>query len=634
MKSKGESESRPAAGAPIAMARKYLIETFGCQMNVHDSERMAGLLEQAGFESTDDAADADVVVINTCSVREHAEDKLYTRLGELRVLARGARPRSDCRRRRLRRAAGRRTHPQALGGVADIVVGTQAIRRLPMLVEEAARRRSSRRRPLVDLNPYDDVTFPLGVTRRADPVKAYVTIIEGCNEFCSFCVVPYTRGHERMRPKADILAEVREAAATGRREVQLLGQIVNHYEAPDDAGLRFHGAARSDSRRARASSGSGSPARTRGTSRRAFSRRCASFPKICRHLHLPVQSGSTRVLEAMRRRYTREQLSRSGRRDPRVAAGRRALDRYDRRLPRRDRRGLRGHAVAHGRGAVPQHVLVQVLAAAEYARRQAAARRCAGGGEDAADRGAAGARSGAIQTELNAALVGRQVDVLVDAASRRRDTEVSGRTSQNIVVNMPGPAGVDRPDRARQRRTRRRAQRLGTGRAIMQIEMSIKGLMVDPITNTPIVILRDKDGQRVLPIWVGIFEANAIALQIENVTTPRPMTHDLLRNVIQDLNATVQKIVVCDLQENTFYALIYLALNGDTLTIDARPSDAIALALRTRAPIFVEDTVIDNAKPFDCLDRQARRRAPAQVAREPRSGRSRQIQDVIAGVSS
>jgi len=139
----------------------------------------------------------------------------------------------------------------------------------------------------------------------------------------------------------------------------------------------------------------------------------------------------------------------------------------------------------------------------------------------------------------------------------------------------------------------------------MQIEMSIKGLMVDPIKNTPIVILRDRDGQRVLPIWVGIFEANAIALQIENVTTPRPMTHDLLRNVIHDLNATVQKIVVCDLQENTFYALIYLAMNGDTLTIDARPSDAIALALRTRAPIFVEDTVIDHAKTVDFSSEKA-----------------------------
>jgi len=133
----------------------------------------------------------------------------------------------------------------------------------------------------------------------------------------------------------------------------------------------------------------------------------------------------------------------------------------------------------------------------------------------------------------------------------------------------------------------------------MQIEMTIKGLMVDPITNMPIVILRDREGQKVLPIWVGIFEANAIALQIENISTPRPMTHDLLRNVIQDLKASVQKVVVCDLQENTFYALIYLSLNGDTLAVDARPSDAIALALRTRAPIFVEDSVIDNAKTVD-----------------------------------
>jgi bifunctional DNase/RNase len=141
----------------------------------------------------------------------------------------------------------------------------------------------------------------------------------------------------------------------------------------------------------------------------------------------------------------------------------------------------------------------------------------------------------------------------------------------------------------------------------MQIEMTIKGLMVDPITNTPIVILRDKDGQRVLPIWVGIFEANAIALQIENIATPRPMTHDLLRNVIHDLKAEVKKIVVCDLQENTFYALIYLALhgNGDVVAIDARPSDAIALALRTRAPIFVEDTVIDNAKSVDFASEKA-----------------------------
>ena len=129
--------------------------------------------------------------------------------------------------------------------------------------------------------------------------------------------------------------------------------------------------------------------------------------------------------------------------------------------------------------------------------------------------------------------------------------------------------------------------------------MTIKGLMVDPITNMPIVILRDEDGQRVLPIWVGIFEANAIALQIENIATPRPMTHDLLRNVIEDLEAAVEKIVVCDLRDNTFYALVHLRVNGEVVSVDARPSDAIALALRVRAPIFVEDTVIDTAKTLD-----------------------------------
>ena len=133
----------------------------------------------------------------------------------------------------------------------------------------------------------------------------------------------------------------------------------------------------------------------------------------------------------------------------------------------------------------------------------------------------------------------------------------------------------------------------------MLIEMTIKGLMVDPITNTPIVILKDKEGDRVLPIWVGVFEANAIALQIENVATPRPMTHDLLRNIITDLDGHVDRIVVSDLKDNTFFALIHLTVKGEGVAVDARPSDAIALALRTRAPILVEESVIDNAKTVD-----------------------------------
>ena len=133
----------------------------------------------------------------------------------------------------------------------------------------------------------------------------------------------------------------------------------------------------------------------------------------------------------------------------------------------------------------------------------------------------------------------------------------------------------------------------------MEIEMTIKGLMIDPITNMPIVILKDKAGDRVLPIWVGVFEANAIALQIENISTPRPMTHDLIKNILTEIEAEVQRIVVSDLRDNTFYAMIYLDRDGETIAIDARPSDAIALALRTRAPIFVEDSVVETAKGMD-----------------------------------
>ena len=133
----------------------------------------------------------------------------------------------------------------------------------------------------------------------------------------------------------------------------------------------------------------------------------------------------------------------------------------------------------------------------------------------------------------------------------------------------------------------------------MLIEMSIKGLMVDPITNMPIVILKDKMGERILRIWVGLFEANAIALQIENVTTPRPMTHDLLRNIITDLDGRVDRIVVSDLKDNTFFAVIHLTVRGERVAVDARPSDAIALALRTRSPILVEESVIDGAKSVE-----------------------------------
>ena len=129
--------------------------------------------------------------------------------------------------------------------------------------------------------------------------------------------------------------------------------------------------------------------------------------------------------------------------------------------------------------------------------------------------------------------------------------------------------------------------------------MEIKGYLPDPITNMPIIVLRELHGQRVLPIWVGVFEANAIHLQIEGIQPPRPMTHDLLKTMIHELGGQVERIVVCDLKENTFYATLHVRSERGALAVDARPSDAIALALRTGARIFVEDAVIQNARSVE-----------------------------------
>jgi tRNA-2-methylthio-N6-dimethylallyladenosine synthase len=439
------------------MARTYLIETFGCQMNVHDSERMAGLLEQAGFEAVEDAADADVVVINTCSVRERAEEKLYTRLGELRQMAaeQGHDPIvavAGCVAQQEGEAIFKRAP-----GVADVVVGTQAIRRLPMLVEQATAKMGTgvifpdfrgggqTRGParkmtpvpfFLDLSAQDDVSWPLGVTRRSDPVKAYVTIIEGCNEFCSFCVVPYTRGHERMRAKADILAEVREAAATGHREVQLLGQIVNHYAAPDDPACDFAALLEAihdieGVERIRFAS----PHPRHVTPE--FLDVMARLPKICRHLHLPVQSGSTRILDAMRRRYTRdsylELVASIRERLPEVALSTDMIV------------GFPGESEADFEETLSLTATVgyHSMFSFKYSERPntLAAKRLADNVlEDVKTRRimALQALQRGIQTSLHQRMVGEEVAVLVDAASRRRATELSGRTSTNVVVNLPG----------------------------------------------------------------------------------------------------------------------------------------------------------------------------------------------------
>jgi tRNA-2-methylthio-N6-dimethylallyladenosine synthase len=415
---------------------KYLIETFGCQMNFHDSERMAGLLEQAGFDQAEDDRDADVIVINTCSVRERAEEKLFTRLGEIRQmdLEEGFRPVvavTGC----VAQQEGTRILRRS--SAVDVIVGTQNLKRLPMLVAEAAARPASLRgAAAVAIDPVEDVSFPLGIARRDDPLKAYVTIIEGCNEFCAFCVVPYTRGHERMRPAADILADARHAVATGAKEVQLLGQIVNHYQAPDDEACdfaalleRLNGVEGLDRIRF------ASPHPRHVTPRMIAAMR--DLPAVCRHLHLPVQSGSSRVLAAMRRRHTREHYLEL------VARLREAMP--DIALSTDMIVGFPGETAADFDETLSLTAAVRYhsMFSFKYSERPntlALKRMPDDVGEEEKTRRIVALQSlqRQIQGELFVEAIGRTEAVLVDSKSRRRDWELSGRTSGNTVINFSG----------------------------------------------------------------------------------------------------------------------------------------------------------------------------------------------------
>jgi tRNA-2-methylthio-N6-dimethylallyladenosine synthase len=400
-------------------------------MNVHDSERMAGLLEQAGYEATADPSEADLIILNTCSVRERAEDKLYSRLGELRTIGdeRGQTPTiavAGC----VAQQEGPRLLKRA--PFVDVVVGTRAERRLPELIDRAAQTG----RPAVDIDLHDEVSFPLGFVRREDPVRASITITEGCNDACTFCVVPYTRGRERMRPAADILAEVADAAATGHREILLLGQIVNHYQAPDRPGCDFAGLLGLVNdvpgvERIRFAS-----PHPRHVSERLIEA-IRDLPHVCKHLHLPVQSGSSRLLSAMRRRHSREDyldlVGRVRSAVPAIALSTDVIVGFPGETDRdfEDTVSLTEHvgfhsmfsfkysarpntfAIKHLYDSVPEHVKAGRLAVLQALQRD-------------------------IQTRLHERAVGTIEPVLVDSLSRRRASEVSGRTMENTVVNVPG----------------------------------------------------------------------------------------------------------------------------------------------------------------------------------------------------
>jgi tRNA-2-methylthio-N6-dimethylallyladenosine synthase len=295
----GETASATVA-LPVhgAAQRTFFLETFGCQMNDHDSEKVAGLLISRGYQQVKTPDVASLVLYNTCSIREKAAQKVFSRLGEFRS------------RQDTGRIIG------VLGCVAQqegeeiferapwvsLVCGSASYRKLPELLAqvEAGNRR------VTGLDNDTTETFETEMTRRDDPWRAYLTIIEGCDKTCSYCVVPFTRGPERSRASESILTEVRQLAEFGYSEVQLLGQTVNSYADPSPRKIRF-----SELLVAIAAVDGIRRVRFMTSHPRDFTKDIVeaidATPELCEHVHLPVQSGSTSVLRAMQRTYTRDE---------------------------------------------------------------------------------------------------------------------------------------------------------------------------------------------------------------------------------------------------------------------------------------------------------------------------------------
>jgi len=285
------------------MKPRVYIETFGCQMNVADTERAATGLRASGYDLCTSVDEADVVLLNTCSVREKAEQKAYTRIGELRA----ERPGNllvgvmGC----VAQLEGEAIFAQASS--VNLVIGTRATDRIPELIERA---RDGEKRVLDLGERGDNESWDVSPVERHSPHVAFIPIIEGCNKFCSFCIVPYSRGRERSRPASEIVAEARRLQALGYKEIHLIGQNVNSYRPRVQDGLEGFSGATPFCRLLRAVAATGLP-RIKFTT--SFPRdfhpdivtAIEENPNLCDWVHLPVQSGSDRILKLMRRGHKR-----------------------------------------------------------------------------------------------------------------------------------------------------------------------------------------------------------------------------------------------------------------------------------------------------------------------------------------
>jgi tRNA-2-methylthio-N6-dimethylallyladenosine synthase len=417
----------PHPTSAAARGKTFYIETFGCQMNVHDSEKVAGVLMARGYRPVDSHQDADVVLYNTCSIREKAAQKVFSRLGAFKK-GRGNDGKIlavlGCVAQQVGEAFFQRA-PQV-----NLVCGSASYSRLPDLLEQL----ESGRRRVTGLSLETEECFETELTRRDNPFRAYVTIIEGCDQRCAFCVVPMTRGRERCRASQKILAECRRLAEAGYTEIQLLGQIVNAWCDPSSARFSFAELL------ARVAEIPGVRRVRFATSHpRYFAPDIVaaidSHAALCDQVHLPVQSGSTAVLARMLRGYTREEYLEK---IHCLRQARRAIS-----LSTDVIVGFSGETLADFEQtlALLREVEYDQVFSFKYSPRPNTA---AAGFADTVPEEEKGRRLAQlqelqrqIQLRRNQALVGQELDVLVEGFQPRLGQAV-GRTASNRVVNFPG----------------------------------------------------------------------------------------------------------------------------------------------------------------------------------------------------
>jgi tRNA-2-methylthio-N6-dimethylallyladenosine synthase len=431
------------AGEARSAAGRYYIETWGCQMNVLDADKMSGALERHGYRRADRAEDADVVLLNTCSIREKAHDKVFDELGRLK-------PWKESRPGVVLAVCGCVAQQEgdrifARAPHVDLVVGTRATGSLPILVNRLRGGDESARHTADVALREDSIHFPYDQIRRDEPgaAKAYVTIIEGCNHRCAFCIVPQTRGHEVCRDMDDVIAEVRSLALRGFKEIEFLGQTVNAYR---------DGRGRTLGDLLLAASAVDGVARLRFTTShpaqmtdRLVDAMAAARPKLCPYLHLPVQSGSSAVLSAMRRGYDRE----------------RYLDRI-RAIRERIPEICFGTDVIVGFPTETEADFEQTLSLVRevgydtvysfvYSPRPGTAALTIAPDLPADVKFGRLARLQALQKDLQElrarAWVGRDVEVLVEGPSPRNPSRWTGRTPEARIVNFEGASAPGRLER-------------------------------------------------------------------------------------------------------------------------------------------------------------------------------------------